>query len=90
MSTETAVDRVKIDINTASRFRPLRALYASATQVAVIGVGVLTGSAAMQWCGFLVLALLWLVIAKQIVSRNEGLTFDEARARINELENEER
>lgn len=74
-----------ITINTNQRFRPLRYVLTFGAQLGVIGVGVLVGSTAMQWMGFLFLCLLFSGIVMR-GERHTGLTFDEARARIAEIE----
>lgn len=53
--------------------------------VALIGTGWFLGSTAMQWVGFLVLA----IMALMVVSKdNRGLTIEEARKRLDEIEQE--
>lgn len=74
---------VEIKIITNPQFNVARFALSIAAQIGVIGVGVYTQSEAMQWCGFLVLVLLVLGL---IARDNKGLTFDEARAKIDELE----
>lgn len=75
-----------ITINTNQRFRPLRYVLTFGAQFGVIGVGVLVGSTAMQWMGFFFLCLMFATIASKLAERDTGLTFDEARARIAEIE----
>lgn len=75
---------IKIIVN--AKFRPLRALWFASTMAAVIGVGVAVDSAAMQWAGFLMLMLIGLGSGIAKASKNEGLTIDEARARLDEIE----
>lgn len=79
---------VIINIEITTPFRPLRTLFHTAVEVGVIGIGVWVGSAAMQWAGFLALLLLMLGAANAHSKRNKGLTPDEARARIDQIEKE--
>lgn len=77
---------VILSIKITTPFRPLRMLFSTALEVGVIGIGVWVGSAAMQWAGFLALLLIALGMANGYGRRNDGLTPDEARARIDQLE----
>ena len=52
--------------------------------VILFGPGLLTGSTAMQWSGFLIL-LVGIFVAL-VKSTHENLTIDEARKRLDELE----
>jgi flagellar biogenesis protein FliO len=54
-------------------------------QISEIGIGVLVGSAAMQWAGFLLLALLMIVVATT-QQKVTDLTIAEARAKLDEIE----
>lgn len=53
---------------------------------ALIGPGILLDSAAMQWMGFLIVLLVVVGLAVGSDKANKGLTPDQARARIAELE----
>lgn len=55
-------------------------------QVGIIGIGVFTGSAAMQWAGFLVLCLLLIGTLSSFHKHNTALTYDQARKTIDEHE----
>ena len=84
---------VKITVLATTRFKPVRAIYFAAIQVAVIGVGVAVESAAMQWSGFLFLAFLFglncMVLIVQNVEKNKPLSIQEARKRMDEIEREQ-
>jgi len=58
-------------------------------QVAVIGVGIASDSAATQWAGFVFLCLLLVVSVILHNQKNTGLTISQARARIDEIEERE-
>jgi hypothetical protein len=75
-----------ITIETNAKFRPRRFLLTIAAQIGVIGVGIWAESAAMQWCGFSVLALMLIGLAAK--DKRRGLTFDEARMKIDQIETE--
>lgn len=53
---------------------------------ALIGPGIVLDSAAMQWMGFLIVLLVVVSLAVGSDKANKGLTPDQARARIAELE----
>lgn len=74
----------KIIITTNPKFRPKPFLLTITSQVGVIGLGIWANSAAMQWSGLVLLAILALALA--VGERKNGLTFDEARAEIDRLE----
>lgn len=74
-----------VTIRITSKFKPLRSLCVAASQVSVIGIGVMTESAAMQWSGFVILALAVLVAAAT-QPKSHHLTPDEARTEIDRLE----
>ena len=80
---------VKINIDTNPRFRPMVSLYVAATQISVIGVGAAVDSAAMQWAGFAVLVGLLLGVVNLVTRRDYGLTIQDARARLDQIEREE-
>ncbi len=80
---------VTIEIRTNPKLRPFRAAFFAGLQVAVIGIGVLTGSSAMQWAGFWLLAVMLIVAVIANLSKSTGLSFEEAREHINKLEAEE-
>ena len=79
---------VKIEIQTMPKVSLVRVVTLPLMQVAVIGVGIAVDSAAMQWSGFVFLCLLVLMLAVYFAAKNTGLTFAQARARIDELEAE--
>lgn len=82
-------DPIKIVVSTVSPFRPLRVLYGAATYSALIGIGILVGSPAMQWAGFSVVAIIFVLAmigaAKQHIV---GMTIPEAREKLDRLERE--
>lgn len=78
-----------VTVRTNPKFRPLRSIFTACIQVAVIGIGIVTESAAMQWAGFIVLILMALAIAIISAKKDEGLTISEARERLNELARKE-
>lgn len=78
-----------ITVRTRTPFRPWRAVYVAVAQILVIGVGVFTGSSAMQWAGFLLLALMLFALLTSENSKTTGLSFSEARAKLDELEAEQ-
>ena len=80
------MSKTTIKIETTSKFHPLRAVWSASTMVAVIGIGVAVDSAAMQWAGFLVLMLTALAVGIVKAAKNDGLTIDQARARLDEIE----
>lgn len=79
----------QITIKTNPKFRPLRTLYLAASMLVVIGIGVAVESAAMQWAGFVIIAILILGMVKREEDRNSGLTIADARRRLDELERAE-
>jgi hypothetical protein len=83
--TRTITLRVEAPTPTTIRY-VTRTLGFTATQMAVVGVGVMTDSAAMQWLG---LTVWWLGMFGAVMIRaeaNKGLTIDEARSRLDEIE----
>lgn len=60
-----------------------------ASVIAIIGVGVYLQSAAMQWAGFAMLALL-LILKALVAPKLRTLTIAQARARLDEIEAEPR
>lgn len=67
-----------------------RVIFILGVQFGGILVGVLTNSAAMEWSGFVVGILALIGMAAAEVSKSSGLTFTEARARIDDLERSEK
>lgn len=76
----------KITIATNPKFKPISFILTIAAQLGIIGVGIIADSAAMQWAGFIALALLVIAVAAQ--DKNRSLTFEEARKKIDRLESE--
>lgn len=76
-----------ITIITRTKFKPLRAAYAVSLQLLVVGVGIWTDSPAMQWvgAGFLLILLLAMVAVSR-PHEGKGLTIEEARARLDQIE----
>jgi hypothetical protein len=81
-------DDIKITISTSCKFRPLRAIYAALVFVIMIGLGVAVESTAMQWAGFILSWFLIIIIAVNMVNCDKGLTINEARKRLDEIERE--
>lgn len=54
--------------------------------VATIGLGVLFESPAMQWWSFVLTILLILGFATVAMKKNKGLTIEQARKRLDEIE----
>ena len=81
----TRTETITITIRTNPRLRPLRLLLVLGCQVGVIGIGVLAGSAAMQWAGLAILGLLFIAIAASIPSTS-NLTIAQARAELDRIE----
>lgn len=79
-----------IIIKTNGRFRPWPAIYFALAQVGVIGIGIVSDSAAMQWSGFVMLGIILLAAAISANEKRKGLTIAEARAVIDEIESRER
>lgn len=85
------MSEVKITIRTDASFRPLHFFRGIAFAALLILPGHFLGSAAMEWLGFLFLLFMALiVIPLALLKRDEGLSFDQARKRIDELEKEQR
>ena len=75
---------IKLDVNT--KFNPIRMVTSVSIQVGVIGIGIFAESPAMQWSGFVVLVILVIAVAFQSAKKDEGLTINQARKRLDELE----
>ena len=66
----------------------LYAMRGPSVQVGIIGLGILTGSTAMQWAGFSALVLLSVALIFLNAGRQAGgITIAEARAKLDDLEN---
>ncbi|MDT8328144.1 MAG: hypothetical protein RQ750_12290 [Roseovarius sp.] len=76
-----------ITIKTNPKFRPWRMIATIIAQIGVIGVGVLLGSAAMQWAGFVVLGLMLIGLA--VGANPRGLSIEGARREIDRIEGED-
>lgn len=79
----------KIEIATNPRFSWRRTAIGLFVQVAPISFGILTGSVAMQWVGFVFTMLFFAVVISLIIKQNTGLTIAEARKRLDEIELEQ-
>lgn len=79
----------KIEISTNSRFSWRRTALGLVVQVVPISFGILTGSAAMQWAGFVFTMLFMVAVVTVMVKQNTGLTVAEARKRLDEIEREQ-
>jgi hypothetical protein len=76
----------KITIHTQSKYAAFKAVYIAAAQILVIGVGVITESQAMQWAGFLLLALMVYALAIDRNRKMTGISIADARKLLDELE----
>lgn len=81
---------VLITIKTDPKFRPWRAAISTCIQVGIIGIGILANSPAMQWSGFLALVLIAITAAITSDQKNTSLTIEQARARLDAIENLDR
>lgn len=79
----------KIEIVTHPAFNLRRVTLGLALQMVPIAVGIWTGSAAMQWMGFVCSLIIMFAVAAMLVRRDQGLTIAEARVRLDEIEAEE-
>lgn len=82
----------KVEINIRINPQPsyLRTIFVTAVEVLVIYLGVLAGSAAMQWAGLIGVLLVGLSYAIMVAKKNDGLSVDDARKRLDEIEAEAR
>lgn len=80
----------EITITTNNPIRIGRIIAPFLLQVGVIGIGVATDSQAMQWSGFIMLALFSLVSASKLGKKNRCLTIEQAHKRLEEIEAETR
>ena len=76
---------IKITIETTPKLSLFRMFMPIALQLCVIGVGIWAESPAMQWSGFAMLCLLTIVIAA-VANKSYGITIDQARKRLDEIE----
>lgn len=53
---------------------------------AMLGIGVWTGSSAMQWFGFCLAFVFMIGVSFNEARKNQSLTIDQARKRLDELE----
>ena len=77
---------VTIEVRTIPKLSLARLMIPPLLQAVVIGVGVAADSAAMQWSGFVFMCLLLVMISVYFAAKDTGLTFAQARARIDEIE----
>ena len=77
---------IKITIITNPKLKPLRVIYSTLWVGALIGVGIAADSAAMQWMGFVITIVLFVGLAIQANNKDEALTLEQARKRLDELE----
>ncbi|MEL6467067.1 MAG: hypothetical protein AAFQ58_19065 [Pseudomonadota bacterium] len=75
-----------IEIRTNPKFRLGRSLYSLTTVFAVLGSGIIAESNAMQWAGFVLLAVLAIALSATTAKRNSSLTIEEARKLLDEIE----
>jgi hypothetical protein len=83
------VSNIKIGINTNPKFKPFRALFVYSMFAGLIGLGVATDSAAMQWAGFMLASLATIAWVWTFAKQDRNLTIEQARARLDEIEREE-
>ena len=79
-----------ITIYRDSKSNPARMVRTWVFIVALIGTGAVLGSTAMQWIGFIILILICFAAVKHDLHKNSGLTIAQARARLDEIERDER
>lgn len=78
---------IKITIRTNTPFRLRGFVQSLAFAFCLILPGHFLDSAAMEWLGFVVVVYTGLILVPlAILERDEGLSIDEARARIDQLE----
>lgn len=75
-----------ITIHVTGPFRPMRMVYTVAMQVGVIGIGVAVESTAMQWSGFVVLALIAVALSILKADEKKDLSIQGAREYLDRLE----
>jgi hypothetical protein len=80
---------MKIDLMTHPRFSVRRSATGLLLQTIPISLGIWTGSAAMQWVGFVFSLVLVIGLAVSLQKRDQGLTIQQARQRLDEIEAEE-
>jgi hypothetical protein len=78
-----------IDIITNPRFSLARFLRVFGFVFGGIAVGIWTGSAAMQWAGFILGLIFSVALAASEIKRDKSLTIADARKRLDEIEDEE-
>lgn len=78
----------KIDITVTARIKNTMLLVGVVygLPIALIGLGVIVDSAAMQWAAFIVWILFLVGVAGRIMKVNDNLTIDQARKRLDEIE----
>lgn len=79
-------EKVEININTRPQIHPLKLMIMPAVQLVLIGIGVVVDSAAMQWLGFVMFWILLLTVNIVKVKQDSGLTVEQAKQRIEEIE----
>lgn len=82
-------EKVEIIINTNPKINLRKIMIIPAMQLVLIGIGVIVGSTAMQWMGFVMFWILLLAISIVNIRRESGLTIEEAKKLIEELEKNE-
>ena len=83
------MEKIEIDIVTHPKFQLWRYLLSLVTMILPISIGILTGSVAMQWMGFVMSLVLIMIIGFALGKPNKELTIEEARARLDELAKDE-
>lgn len=68
------------------RNRMLSLLFNLISPLVLIGIGVFADSAAMQWAGFVVWTLVIVGVVTSASKKNNALTIEQARKRLDELE----
>ena len=83
------MSEIVIEIKTRPKFRPFVAAYSILVSTSPIIVGIIADSAAMQWAGLILFVLISIALA---AARNQGLiglTIEQARAKLDQIESRE-
>ncbi len=85
----TQEQKTVIEIKTNQKFKPLRVVSVILMMTSPICLGIATGSSAMQWAGFVLGGISVVAAAAAFGRTNTGLTIEQARARLDEIEQDE-
>jgi len=80
------MNEIVIEIKTRPKFRPFVRAYHIAVSMSPLILGVIVDSQAMQVAGLFLFVLTAIALAAADTSANRGLTIDEARARLDEIQ----